>query len=581
MREREFPKLRDGSAIYGEGIYGPSDADVEWANQVHQELVRERRRARYRRIESLSNPPEVAPWPLVGRLPRPWRDLVIGGTAAVAGVAAAACFGGGGPKPKPEQPPDTGDNVPKVEAPKDKPKTEQLIIPVINTKNPAEPIFLNSGPHFDGLTGGVRAAVDLAGENVVPCPGGETSKEMAAVAAASGKVTVVGNEKNRADENHSIVEITLENGLTLGYMHLANIKVEVGQEAKQGDILGFLSCEISPGGKTDGQHLHFYIKLGGKYIPIKGFIFSGWWIDESPANYQGTAKKGDSLRVANSTRCPPDRYQKEPKCNGERNDLVEGEVLGVRTTAPTPTAIARPTPTPKPAPTPSPRQEQLPSPETRQRVSLESKAFLGCASKYTGDYEAYGAYFKALPEGSFVTGANVKVNFLTASGIVLRSFQLTQRNPGQGMAIFQTMSRSDFQGDVSRVSTEITNPGVVAKIPEPLASYPINISTPRFSPSTLTQHTFVTIDNQGELDAKVEIRGFVLEGAGDSAKVIAGFIQSGTVPAHKSGNSLEFTHTRESCFENMSGGPIKVILQATTTIMGQSKTELIEHVVKQ
>lgn len=239
---------------------------------------------------------------------------------------------------EPKEPGDTSDNVPKVEAPIDKPEPEQFILPVIDTKDPDEPIFLNSGPHSDGLTGGVRAAIDLAGKNVMPCPGSETSKEMAAIAAARGKVTVVGNENDQNDENHSIVEIAVED-VTFGYMHLDDIQVKVGQTVESGAILGFLSCEIPPKGKTDGQHLHFYIKKDGKSIPIKGFIFSGWQIDESPQNYQGTAEKGDSLRVANKVRCDQERYLQVADCNEQRNDLVEGEVLGVRTVAPTATPI--------------------------------------------------------------------------------------------------------------------------------------------------------------------------------------------------------------------------------------------------
>lgn len=181
--------------------------------------------------------------------------------------------------------------------------------------------YLTAGPHSDGLTDGVRAALDFAQPEVVACPGGKPLENRFVEASAAGKVAVVGNEKNLADKNHSIVEIDHGQGLRTGYMHLVNISVKVGQEVKEHDRLGNPSCEIPPGGNTSGIHLHWYAKKDDKFLSADGIKFPQGQIKASPNNKDGTLTGIDNLvRTADTRRCGPDEKSIKA-CEGIRNDL--------------------------------------------------------------------------------------------------------------------------------------------------------------------------------------------------------------------------------------------------------------------
>lgn len=202
-----------------------------------------------------------------------------------------------------------------------------------------DPWYLTSGPHSDGLSQGVRYALDFAAQESVKCPQGEPLTNRWVIAAAEGTVTVAGDENNILDKNHSIVEIDHGNA-TSGYMHLANVKVQEGQRVKRGDFLGNPSCEVPPGGATSGIHLHFYVEKDGKPIPIEDYNFEGWRTVEDPANYEGKLTKSLEIRQADKRRCGPD-VASILSCGGIKNYLKRGEVLGVRTTPAAPVATAQ------------------------------------------------------------------------------------------------------------------------------------------------------------------------------------------------------------------------------------------------
>lgn len=194
--------------------------------------------------------------------------------------------------------------------------------------------YLTTGPHFDGLTGGIRAALDFAPPERVDCPGGNplvkrfVEEKRFVEASASGKVAVVGNEKDPTDKNHSIVEIDHGQGWRTGYMHLANMLVNVGQEVKQGERLGNPSCEVSPGGSTSGIHLHWYAKKDGKWIPANEIVLSKGSVEAGVNNKEGTLIPPDGLvRTADTRRCGPDENSIKA-CGGIRNDLSKEVILG-------------------------------------------------------------------------------------------------------------------------------------------------------------------------------------------------------------------------------------------------------------
>ncbi len=262
---------------------------------------------------------------LIGRLPKPIRRIAqISITSGSIGLFLAACQ-------EDNSPPDGG-SQPNV------PKPESLVYQLpVYSEDIAEPWYLTGGPHSDGLSSGVRYAVDFASREVRPCPGSEIDLEHFAAASEDGEVILPSEDEEKNRKNHSVVEIRHADGTITGYMHLANIQVDLGQRVEQGDILGNLSCESPPGGKSEGQHVHFYRKgADGKPIPIAGMYLSGWQIAELSRNYDGTmSSPGEEVRTADRRRCGPDA-DSIISCGGIRNDLVIGRVLGTTVGSPIP-----------------------------------------------------------------------------------------------------------------------------------------------------------------------------------------------------------------------------------------------------
>lgn len=273
---------------------------------------------------------------LLTRLPRPLRVVCVAlGTAT--GLAAAAC--GPTPAPKPSEVRQPGSSpvlATKVETP-----------PSARTLPLDGEVYFTQGAHSsDGSPTGVKSGIDLAPKRVVNCVlGALPIEEQSALATASGKITIVGNERDANDPNHSIVEIQESGtGLRFGVMHLSELPdhVRVGSEVSAGTPIGKPSCEVPKGGKTTGVHAHQYVKnQKGNYLPINGLTFSGWTI-------QGDIMtKGSEKRMADQRRCATDQA-----CGGIRNDLgvfwrssKSGLVESVKV-APLPTV----TPTPKEKP---------------------------------------------------------------------------------------------------------------------------------------------------------------------------------------------------------------------------------------
>jgi murein DD-endopeptidase MepM/ murein hydrolase activator NlpD len=235
----------------------------------------------------------------------------IGGTAAVA-LLLAACNSSGITPPSSSEG-STGNDQ----------GTSNLILPFEGTW------YLTGGPHFDGLSKGIRYALDFAPKEVVNCPGGATLTNEIVIASESGKVTVVGNQNDATDPNHSVVEITNSQGLTVGSMHLDNIRVKVGQDVLAGDPLGNPSCETSPGGESTGIHLHEFLEKNGQPIAIAGTVFSGLKVNALTDNYQGTMFNANQFKTADTRRC-----DESTNC-GLRNDLTGSpltDVLGAEIT---------------------------------------------------------------------------------------------------------------------------------------------------------------------------------------------------------------------------------------------------------
>jgi LasA protease len=89
-------------------------------------------------------------------------------------------------------------------------------------------------------------------------------------------------------------------GWNILYLHIAGAgEARLGQRLKQGDPLGFPSCE---GGATTGTHLHIARKYNGEWIPIDGVIpfnLEGWIVHTGAAFYQGTLRRGEQTVISN------------------------------------------------------------------------------------------------------------------------------------------------------------------------------------------------------------------------------------------------------------------------------------------
>lgn len=250
-------------------------------------------------------------------------------SATFASLLVAACGSGQGLNTSPD-----------TQTPSPKPASTDVLGaqtgPNLTLAFPIDNGYFLGGPHSDGLSNGTRYAVDFGAKEIVGCPGGSPLTDVAVTASESGKVIHVGNENDLTDKYHSIVEVQDNSGFIVGYMHLDNLGVMVGQNVNTGDFLGNPSCEIPPGGNTSGVHVHEYLKdKNGNSIPIEGTIFEGFTLKSLPKNYDGLLVNGNDIRTADKRRCGPSQSSID-SCGGVRNDLFP---LGpTAETSPTPSA---------------------------------------------------------------------------------------------------------------------------------------------------------------------------------------------------------------------------------------------------
>jgi murein DD-endopeptidase MepM/ murein hydrolase activator NlpD len=90
-----------------------------------------------------------------------------------------------------------------------------------------------------------------------------------APARAAGAGRVVSAEPAGAYGN--MVEIEHAHGVTSRYAHLAAIAVSVGQEVKQGAVLG----RVGSTGRSTGPHLHYETRLNGEPVDPQLFLRAG------------------------------------------------------------------------------------------------------------------------------------------------------------------------------------------------------------------------------------------------------------------------------------------------------------------
>lgn len=158
-----------------------------------------------------------------------------------------------------------------------------------------EGFYFTSGPHPAFVDGSAWAAVDFGPPDVL----GSCFYSNEPVTAAADAV-VVGARQGE-------IYLDLDNdgqiqtGWVLFYLHVAldiDTPIQVGQQLRQGEIVGYASCE---GGLSNSSHVHFARRYNGEWMDAGGpvpMILSGWVVQPNLVSYQGTIKKGSQTREA-------------------------------------------------------------------------------------------------------------------------------------------------------------------------------------------------------------------------------------------------------------------------------------------
>ncbi len=145
------------------------------------------------------------------------------------------------------------------------------------------------GPHTGWGSGEPFAAIDFA-------PASETSgcyiagNNQEVVAMADGLIV-------RSDIDGIMIDLDNDGdertGWVLFYLHTATKdRIQVGQEVKTGDFVGYPSCE---GGSSTGTHVHIARKYNGEWILASGplaFNLENWVVQAGSEVYEGTLVRG-------------------------------------------------------------------------------------------------------------------------------------------------------------------------------------------------------------------------------------------------------------------------------------------------
>ena len=165
----------------------------------------------------------------------------------------------------------------------------EMILPFL----PGQTWAYTGGPHTAWGQGAPFAAIDFApGSNV----GGCSFSEDPALAVADGVIV-------RTDTAIAVLDLDGDGdertGWVVFYLHLRNTDLPpVGKQLKQGDIIGYPSCD---GGRSTGTHIHIARKYNGEWILAGGaipFNLEGWVVSNGATDYLGFLEKdGRVLRA--------------------------------------------------------------------------------------------------------------------------------------------------------------------------------------------------------------------------------------------------------------------------------------------
>lgn len=165
--------------------------------------------------------------------------------------------------------------------------------------------YYTSGPHYYaggdvGCSSGSScpspwSSIDFAPSEVYSCPGGTTPTWRWIVASKGGVVV---------ESKQGLVVIDHEDGFKTYYSHVASADRVPKGRIDRGGRIGHPSCEVEPGGVTNGVHVHFAIWQNGVgFVDINNSVFSGWTIQKS-THYNGSMTRQGTTRYADIGRRP-------------------------------------------------------------------------------------------------------------------------------------------------------------------------------------------------------------------------------------------------------------------------------------
>jgi murein DD-endopeptidase MepM/ murein hydrolase activator NlpD len=158
-----------------------------------------------------------------------------------------------------------------------------------------EGFYFTGGPHPAYADGSAWAAIDFGPPDVL---GNCFYSEYPNTAVADGVIV-------SAREGEVYLDLdgdgNIQTGWVLLYLHVAldsDRPVQVGQQVKQGDIIGYASCE---GGLSNSSHLHLARRYNGEWLDAGGPVpltLAGWQVQTNLFPYEGFISNGIDVREA-------------------------------------------------------------------------------------------------------------------------------------------------------------------------------------------------------------------------------------------------------------------------------------------
>ena len=153
--------------------------------------------------------------------------------------------------------------------------------------------YFTGGPHPGYIDGSAWAAIDFGPPDVL---GNCFYSAEPNTAVADGIIASARQGEVMLDldgDGH------IQTGWVLLYLHMAldvDRPVQTGQHVKEGDVIGYASCE---GGLSNSSHLHFARRYNGEWLDAGGPVplaLSGWIVQPTLNPYSGTMTNGLDIR---------------------------------------------------------------------------------------------------------------------------------------------------------------------------------------------------------------------------------------------------------------------------------------------